>query len=80
MQHKPFLQGLSWLHTDPENDSVTHPLHAHTPCICVRCLNWIWRIKTDSLCFAPDKHNPYQTVTHKTPHTVLGGKGEEKGR
>lgn len=67
----------------PRKWSCTPHSRTHTPppckalLICVRCLNWIWRIKTDRLCFAPDKHHPYQNVTH--PHCTEG-KGGGGGR
>lgn len=63
--------------------SLSTPLHTHLhPCrtllIHKRYFNWFWRIKTDGLCFAPDKHQLYQKVTHAVTHIALEGKEEEE--
>jgi len=71
---------MSCLHPDPENDLVPPtPSHTHNRAllICVRCLNWIGRIRADWLCFAPDKHHPYQNVTQVITRIALRRKEEE---
>lgn len=75
------------LQLDPEKDPVP-TLPPHTPVHTLpptqdstdpyEVFKLFGRIKTGGLCFAPDKHHPYQKITHAITHIALGGKEEKK--